>query len=297
MTTTRRTRAPFAYYGGKKKLAARLAALMPDHCLYAEHFAGGAGLFWGKGRPLVSNNDYYREVLNDTNDRVVSVYRALRNSGPEVRRALALMPYGEAEYRRAARVYAGESCSCAVEQAAYLLLYWSSSFGGKGGGGLKRGRTSENPAMTWANKGALVDAWTERLRGVYLDGVDYRDSMTRWDTPGTLHYLDPPYLGANQGHYSGWSHDDQRRMFEHASAMAGPVMISGYVEPWCVVYAKDRRWSVHYIHASVSAGQEKAARTEMVILKPRTAPLGATQSRYMRALSGSAATLPLGGTR
>tara|TARA_R100001510_G_scaffold38170_1_gene34524 strand:- start:173 stop:1045 length:873 start_codon:yes stop_codon:yes gene_type:complete len=280
-----KVRAPFAYYGGKKKMAHKLALIAPEHCVFVEAFAGGAGLFWGKGRPTTSNNDHYREVLNDTNHAVVDVYRALRDHGAEVRRRIALLPYGEVEYRRAAQVYAGKQCSCLAERAAYLLLYWSCSFGGKGGGGLKRGRTSENPAMTWANKEALVDAWTSRLRGVYVEDLDYSECMSRWDTPGTLHYLDPPYLGANQGHYNGWGQEDQRNMMEHAATMKGAVMISGYFDPWSMVYAQDRRWAVHSIRTSVSAGREKAARTELLIVKPRTEEVGATQSKYLQAIN------------
>lgn len=33
-------RPPFAYYGGKVKLASRIVALMPAHRVYCEPFAG-----------------------------------------------------------------------------------------------------------------------------------------------------------------------------------------------------------------------------------------------------------------
>ena len=275
-------RAPFAYYGGKKKIAKWLAELCPPHCIYAEPFAGGAGLFWAKGRPKVSNADSYREVLNDTNGAIVSVYRALRDHPDEVRRLVALTPYSEREYRTAAEVYRGGHPGMPdANRAAYLLLFWASSFAGKAGGGLKRGRTSENPAMTWSNKARFVDGWASRLQGVYIEDLDYAACMARWDTPGTLHYCDPPYVGANQGHYSGWTDDDRRALFVRAAGMEGSVMISGYLDAWCLTFAEDRRWGVYRRSVGVSAGHEKARRVEWVVVKP-SAPIVGTQATYLR---------------
>jgi len=279
--------APFAYYGGKKKIAAWLAGLCPLHCLYVEPFAGGAGLFWARERTKVGNADAYREVLNDTNQAIVTVYEALRDDAKEVERVMSLIPYGETAYREAVRVYRGESDNEPLAtRAAYLLFYWSCSFAGKAGGGIKRARTSENPAMTWANKLGKVSEWTERLRGVYVEDVDYRLCMTRWDSPGTLHYCDPPYVDANQGHYSGWTNSDRRELFEFVDTLQGSVMISGYLDAWCLTYAGDRGWAVHSKSVAVSAGREKAARVETVVIKPAS-PAKGSQVRYLSACAAA----------
>lgn len=282
-------KAPFAYYGGKKKIAKWILQFVPEHCIYHEAFAGGAGLFWAKGRPRVGNGDAYREVLNDTSGAIVDVFRALRDEHEDVLRLMQLIPYGEASYRASADVFSGRRKPRTVaERAAWLLFYWSCSFAGKGGGGLKRARTSENPAATWANKSALVHSWASRLSGVYIEQTDYRESLARWDSPGTLHYCDPPYVGANQGHYSGWTDEDRRDLFVAVDRLEGAAIVSGYLDSWCLTFAEDRRWKVEQKTVGVSAGREKAKRVEWIVVKPRTSDLGSAQARYLarRDLSG-----------
>ncbi|MCV9939969.1 hypothetical protein OIU35_26755 [Boseaceae bacterium BT-24-1] len=41
----------------------------------------------------------------------------------------------------------------------------------------------------------------ERLAGVWVDSLPCQEFIRRWDRPGTLFYLDPPYWGTE--HYYG----------------------------------------------------------------------------------------------
>lgn len=57
---------PFSYYGGKQRIASKIVPLLPPHTVYVEPFAGGAAVFFEKGRPETGNKSAYREVLNNT---------------------------------------------------------------------------------------------------------------------------------------------------------------------------------------------------------------------------------------
>lgn len=47
----------------------------------------------------------------------------------------------------------------------------------------------------------MLEAAHERLTGVWIECLPWRKFIGRWDRPGTLFYLDPPYWGSE--HYYG----------------------------------------------------------------------------------------------
>jgi DNA adenine methylase len=262
---------PFAYYGGKRQLAVRIAQLFPPHLVYCEPFCGAASVFWGKVCPVVTNKDHYREVLNDINHAVVDVFKALRDYGPEVERCIALLPYAQSEYERARLIYQGKlHVEDPVERASLLLLFWCASFSGKATGSLKRAVSSENPAQTWARKSGFVAEWCARLRGVHIEDTDALACIRRWDSPQTLFYVDPPYVGANQGHYAGWGAEDQRRLLEELDSCAGAFVLSGYADGYTTSFAGDRRWDEQRIQVTVRARRDtREAATELLWMRAR----------------------------
>jgi site-specific DNA-adenine methylase len=52
--------------------------------------------------------------------------------------------------------------------------------------------------------------------------------IERWDSPQTLHYLDPPYPGANQGHYDGYTIEDWQRLCDLLDSIQGSYVLSNY---------------------------------------------------------------------
>lgn len=44
----------------------------------------------------------------------------------------------------------------------------------------------------------MIDAVHERLAGVVIERLQWADFVARYDRPGTLFYLDPPYFGCER---------------------------------------------------------------------------------------------------
>jgi DNA adenine methylase len=244
-----------SYYGGKGRLGARIASLLPEHAIYAEPFAGGAAVFFAKRRSE-------REALNDHNERIVEVYRCLQNerTSTELATRIRNTPYARAEYERALTL---ADSSDPIERAWATIVSCNWSYGNKLDDGFwQYGRETKHHARSWANRIELLEQWSERLRGVYLDSCDALEFIERWDHESAVFYCDPPYPGANQGHYGGYTAEDFARLVELAERSRGSFLISNYEQ---TVPAHWERFEFHASTTRIIDGANVAApRTEIV---------------------------------
>ena len=192
------------YYGGKQRLAKRIAALLPPHSVYAEPFAGGAAVFFMKGRPLAGN---YIEALNDSDRRLYIMYQQAKLHPVELMRLLKSTPYSAEIYRKTSDVLSNMNSRDELGIAWATIVNISMSFNGKLNGGWRRS-TFTNHSSAWHNYRLRIEKTLARLDRVYLDCVDALDFIDKWDTPSTVFYCDPPYPGVHQGHYSGYTQAD-----------------------------------------------------------------------------------------
>jgi DNA adenine methylase len=86
--------APFAYFGGKTRLADRIVQLLPEHDHYVEPFAGSLAVLLAKPRAKM-------ETVNDLDGDLMTFWRVLRDQPEELRRVMALTPHSRAEHAAA----------------------------------------------------------------------------------------------------------------------------------------------------------------------------------------------------
>ena len=146
------------------------------------------------------------------NGRLVNAFRVLRDpeQSIQLREALKMTPYAEREYRPAR-----DRSDDPVEDARRLIVLGHQSHGSTGASGGKlsgwrRGLRPHGPtsADEWAGLHRHIQAWSDRLRGVYLENTDASLIIQRWDSPDTVFYVDPPYLAdtRTQG-LRGYAHE------------------------------------------------------------------------------------------
>jgi len=177
------------YIGGKRQLAKRLVALINsiDHCTYAEVFVGMGGVFLRRDRKPKA------EVINDWSEDVATFFRVVQHhylafldmlrwqitSRAGFEKLLALDPRALTDMQRSAR----------------FLYLQRLAFGGKVAG-RNFGVQVDGAARFDVTKIApMIEAVHERLAGVVIERLPWSDFLARYDRPGTLFYLDPPYFG------------------------------------------------------------------------------------------------------
>ena len=73
----------------------------------------------------------------------------------------------------------------------------------------------------------------QRSRGVVIESTEAIDVIKRWDSPDTLHYIDPPYVAATRTAPKAYvRHEMPNEQHEHllsvVTSAAGYVAVSGY---------------------------------------------------------------------
>lgn len=189
---------PFAaYIGGKKRIAKRLAARIAavPHRTYAEVFVGMGGPFFARdARPPA-------EVINDRSQDVANIFRILQRHYVAFLDMLRFQLTSRAGFERLLKV--DPSTQTDLERAARFLYLQRLSFGGKVAG-RNFGVSPVSAARFDLTKLVpMLEAVHERLAGVVIECLDYADFIARYDRPGTLFYLDPPYHGCEDDYGKG----------------------------------------------------------------------------------------------
>lgn len=201
------------YIGGKRMLAKRLVALIADipHETYAEVFVGMGGVFFR--RPMRPK----AEIINDWSEDVSTLFRILQHHYVPFMDMLRFQITSRAGFEK---LMAMEPRSLTdLQRAARFLYLQRTAFGGKVSG-RSFGVSVESPGRFDITKlGPMLEAVHERLAPVSIERLPWGDFIRRYDRPGTLFYLDPPYFGS-EGDYGAGMFD--RGEFElMAAQLAG----------------------------------------------------------------------------
>jgi len=237
------------YHGGKWRLAPWIMSHFPSHECYVEPYGGAGSVLLQKRRsPL--------EVYNDLDGRVVSFFRVLREQPEELVRLIRLTPWARDEFELSYEVMKDDP----VENARRLFVHsWQSIAGptAQWRSGWRWQKRSQNLWKASAQSFTEVDYLyqvAERFRGVQIENDEALAVIGRCDAPGTLFYLDPPYLPSVRGKWrkKAYQHEmsdeNHKRLAEVVQEAEGMFVISGYpselyadlYEGWTLVKRKAR---------------------------------------------------------
>lgn len=185
------------YIGGKRNLSRRLVDRIGqvDHDLYAEPFVGMGGVFFRRDhRPQV-------EVINDISSDVTTLFRILQRHYQPFLDTLKWQLSSRAEFDRLMRV--DPETLTDLERAARFLYLQRQAFGGKVAG-RTYGVTRSGPARFDLTKLVpMLEAVHDRLASVHIERLPFEKFIRRYDRPGALFYLDPPYDGCEEDYGEG----------------------------------------------------------------------------------------------
>lgn len=209
------------YIGGKRNLAKRVCALIEatPHSGYYEPFVGMGGIFLRRrSRPTA-------EAINDISGDVATFFRVLQEHHVYFLDMLRWRVASRAEFDRLLAIPVDRLTD--LQRAMRFLYLQRLAFGGKvAGRNFGVSPTTASRFDVTRLEPMLADIH-ERLAGVVIERLPYADFIRRYDHPGALFYLDPPYVGCEADYGEGvFAADDFVRLAAQLEGLRGRFVLS-----------------------------------------------------------------------
>ncbi len=218
-TTTAKSKplkSPLGYLGGKSRLAKRIVEKIPAHTCYVEPFCGGAWVYFTKEPSTV-------EILNDRDGELANFWNVIRHHLPEFLRYLDFTIVSREDFLREK-----EQNPALLTDVQRAVRYYRLQRMGYGGRVVKRtfgtSSTRPNSLNLQSVEERLGDAH-KRMARTTIENLDACDCITRYDTPETFFYIDPPYWNADFYAVS-FKDEDFKRLATTLKSIKGKFLLS-----------------------------------------------------------------------
>ena len=189
-------------------------AAVPHEC-FVEPFCGTCSVLMAKPRSPI-------EVVNDMDGELVNALRQIQHHKDELLRQLRFVPNSREEFH-ARRAQPG--LTELQRGASYIYLNNISFSGDNSSYGVAR--TSASGASTpKARIVRQVEALNARLEGVNVERLDWARCVQLYDSPATLFFCDPPYIGGDVAVYAAWSPAQVQQLRDVLHAIKGRWIVT-----------------------------------------------------------------------
>jgi DNA adenine methylase len=195
---------------GKKRLASRLAAMLPPHQTYVEPFAGSAAVLFAKEPCEV-------EVLSDADPEIAEAFRTIKRLTETDQDKLQAMDWTGSPETFAKLKKASPTAN--LERLHRFLYLSHFSFGKLRGRSFNFGATG-----MVARTAKRLAEYAPRLRKVRVHQADYEAIVAKYDGPDTVFFLDPPYAGYDVA--IGERRFDEEPFFEVLKSIKGSFLLT-----------------------------------------------------------------------
>lgn len=234
--------------------------LIPVHTTYTEAFAGGAALFFAKQPSKV-------EVINDTNGCLVDFYRCVQNDFERLNKLAQASLHSRKQYVHARFVLENPVHFPRIKRAWAVWLLSVVGFSSKLNGGFGYDVKANRVAKKLAGKKAAFGLdLAERVAFTQIECTDALRVIRSRDGEETFHYVDPPYVGSNCGHYEGYTEEDFKALLEQLSEVKGKFLLSSYSSPLLAEFVVKHGWHQREFEKTIAVSGKNPKRKKIEVL-------------------------------
>lgn len=252
---------PISYYGAKQTMLKHILPLIPKHKLYTEAFCGGCAILFAK-EPCEC------EVVNDLNSCLMNFYKVSKTNYSELKMIIQSTPHSRSAHGHARYVLNNPYWFDSIRQAWAIWVASKQSYASILDSTFGYDRTGIT-AKKIDNAHKLFDDmnFADRLDRVTFECEDGINVIKRYDTPDAFHFIDPPYVGSDCGHYAGtFNEQNLKALLDTLVAVKGKFMLTMYPNEMIQEYAISNSWTIHKIERTISVSQSNRRKQEEWII-------------------------------
>ena len=202
----------FCRVGSKNMTADKIIKYFPEHDTYTEPFFGSGSVFFLKDKKK-------REVINDLDTTLMRLYKIIQNikiSNLNIHNEIErLSQYNTLDKKN---LYISDNTQNKnIDKIYKAILFYCNTFSSKGEGKIVKNNNQ-------FRKLEKLNEYKERLDNVIIKNTDYKKILNKYDSPNTLHYLDPPYESSKKLYKN--SYIDYNELEKIVRKLKGYVVIS-----------------------------------------------------------------------
>lgn len=211
--------------------------MIPEHKVYCEPFVGGAAVLFAKKKVK-------SETINDKLDIVINFYQQLKNNFDELNGLIQATIFSRTLHDKALLIIKNKKMFSEVDLAWAFWMCSNFSYGNKIGGGIKfsNDQSTLPPNTMHDNKKRFTAELVKRIEMLHIENRCALQVINSRDTVKTFHYIDPPYPGADQGHYRGYTWSDFEQLLKVLETAKGKFLLSNYNSPLLDEYIERNGW-------------------------------------------------------
>lgn len=236
--------------------------LVPSHRLYTEAFAGGAALFFAKEPCEI-------EVINDINLNLINFYRILKSDFKGLKIRIESTLHSRATFDFAGWVYDNPLYFEPIERAWAVWVLSKIGFASKLNGSFGYDRNENCICKKLINaKDSFTESLRKRLENTQIECTSAFHIISSRDSDHTFHFVDPPYIDTNCGHYSDtFNIADFERLLELLSTVKGKFMLTMFPHPILSEYITERSWKMIKVERTISASKtNRRKQIEIIVM-------------------------------
>jgi DNA adenine methylase len=253
-------RTPINYYGGKTSMLPILTQMVPSHTVYTEVFFGGGALFFAK-EPCKN------ETINDINDLVINFYRQLKTNYLNLKSEIDSTLYARSVYDKAILILVNKALFSALELAWAFWVVCNFSYNNDLNGGMKysNNQSVSPPETLIRKKKRFTEHLVSRIENAHIENKDAITILNNRNVKDAFHYIDPPYMNANQGHYAGYNESAFIKLLTWLEQCKGKFLLSNYSSPVLTEFIEKNSWKSSE-HTFRNKGVRKQDKSKLEII-------------------------------
>lgn len=247
---------PISYYGGKQTILKHILPLIPEHRLYTEAFCGGAAVLFAK-QPVDA------EIINDLNMDLTTFYWMAKVNYIELNTEI-----DKTLHSRDMHVHAMHILNCPhffsqVQRAWAVWALYKMSFASMLDGSFGYDFRGGMPKKISNAKDDFTEHLCRRLEHVTIENRDALDVIACYDRSDAFHFVDPPYVNSDCGHYEGCFNEmNMEDLLKLLEKVKGKFMLTMFPLPIIELYAGKNNWVIHRIERTISASKTSRRKQE-----------------------------------